>query len=282
MQATGYFFEWCAPPWSPDHDPVALRARIVEHIDRGWPILGFGARQDLSVIYGYEAGGERVLLSDYWATDDPSVMATADAQEIGMFLERIAAQAPRPSLCASRPRIGAEAMGRRGHRPRSQHRRHVLLRPSGLRTLDRRSRASRHAQRRPAGQPLLPLELDVQLAVPESQGACRPVPARQRRAPSTCVTTGTRGSRGSLRPHVRPSRRVGPCRSRGSASSSSNRSSHGRPAVREAEIALLRDLLDLDTGGNRPTSRRRLAESSGLSKPFPRRHRHRGKGCPRR
>jgi hypothetical protein len=96
-QATGYFFEWGAPPWSPEHDPAALKARIVEHIDRGWPILGFGARQDLSVIYGYEDNGERVLLSDYWATDDPSVMATTDAQEIGMFLERIAAQAPRPA-----------------------------------------------------------------------------------------------------------------------------------------------------------------------------------------
>ncbi len=109
--ATGYVFEWGVPPWSPDHDPEALKARVVEHIDRGWPILGFGARMDMAVVYGYEHGGDRVLLSDYWATDDPSVLSIAEVHEIGMFLERIEAPAKRPAAV----RAGLELAARRWH-----------------------------------------------------------------------------------------------------------------------------------------------------------------------
>jgi hypothetical protein len=110
-QATGYVFEWGPPPWSPEHDPEALKTRVVEHIDRGWPILGFGARMDMAVVYGYESGGKRILLSDYWATDDPSVLPLAEAHEIGMFLQRIDSPAPRQTAA----RAGLELAARRWH-----------------------------------------------------------------------------------------------------------------------------------------------------------------------
>lgn len=106
--ATGYVFAWQEPergaPVSPEHVQ-----RIVEHIDRGWPILGFGAKHDMAVIFGYEAQGERLLLSDYWASEEPSVMSTNDAKSVGLFMQRIDPPLPR----AAAVRAGLELALRR-------------------------------------------------------------------------------------------------------------------------------------------------------------------------
>jgi hypothetical protein len=91
--ATGYVFRWQSD--GPDRSAPELIERIIEHIDRGYPILGFATHTDMAVFFGYADDGQRVLVSDYWASEEPSVMRTAEAKEIGMFLERIEAPAPR-------------------------------------------------------------------------------------------------------------------------------------------------------------------------------------------
>jgi hypothetical protein len=66
---------------------------------------------DMAVVYGYESGGDRILLSDYWATDVPSVVPLAEAHEIGMFLQRIDSPAPRQAAA----RAGLELAVHRWH-----------------------------------------------------------------------------------------------------------------------------------------------------------------------
>jgi hypothetical protein len=87
-RATGYVYRWDAPGAtvadSPEH-----RARIRASIERGWPILGFGKGMDMAVIYGYEEDGRRVLISDLWASEEPALMATAEAKSVDFFLQRI-------------------------------------------------------------------------------------------------------------------------------------------------------------------------------------------------
>jgi hypothetical protein len=91
--ATGYIFQWQGS--GIDRPASELAALIAEHIGRGRPILGFASHMDMAVIFGYEAAGERVLVSDYWASEEPSIMPTADAKEIGMFLDRVEPPAAR-------------------------------------------------------------------------------------------------------------------------------------------------------------------------------------------
>jgi hypothetical protein len=93
--ATGYVYEWDPAEPVPALAPHRLQ-RVVDHIDNGWPILGMGANMDVSVIFGYEDGGRRLLLSDYWATEEPSVMAIDAVKEISAFMLRIDPPAPRP------------------------------------------------------------------------------------------------------------------------------------------------------------------------------------------
>ncbi|MEM6393229.1 MAG: hypothetical protein AAF797_10685 [Planctomycetota bacterium] len=72
-RATGKRFEWSFP--DPEADkPVE---RIVAEVEAGRPILAYGKMMDVAVIYGYEDGGSRVLLSDYWADKEPFVMETS-------------------------------------------------------------------------------------------------------------------------------------------------------------------------------------------------------------
>jgi hypothetical protein len=59
--ATGYVFEF-QPPETRRPLPPEYWASITAHIDRGWPLLGFGKRMDMAVIFGYEEGGRRLLL----------------------------------------------------------------------------------------------------------------------------------------------------------------------------------------------------------------------------
>jgi hypothetical protein len=94
--ATGYVFEF-QPPEKRRPLPPEYLARITADIDRGWPMLGFGKRMDMAVIFGYEEGGRRLLLSDYWASEEPSVMAADEVLQVSGFLLRIAEPAPRPA-----------------------------------------------------------------------------------------------------------------------------------------------------------------------------------------
>jgi hypothetical protein len=93
-RATGYVYRWDPPEAGAPNSPEHL-ALITEHIERGWPILGFGAQMDMAVIFGYEDHGRRVLLSDFWASEEPSVMPTAQAKSVRMFMQRIDAPAVR-------------------------------------------------------------------------------------------------------------------------------------------------------------------------------------------
>ncbi len=47
----------------PDRD--AIRQKVVAAIDAGQPVLAYASSLDVAVIYGYEAGGETLLLHDY-------------------------------------------------------------------------------------------------------------------------------------------------------------------------------------------------------------------------
>jgi len=89
--------------------PPEFLARVTEHIDRGWPLLGFGKQMDMGVIFGYEDAGQRLLFSDYWASEEPSVMAADEAKAVCAFLQRIAEPAPR----ATAVRAGLELTLRR-------------------------------------------------------------------------------------------------------------------------------------------------------------------------
>ncbi|MFN8223944.1 MAG: hypothetical protein U0R50_11950 [Gaiellales bacterium] len=109
-RATGVHLDWSKPPTTDDARRQRER-RIVASIDRGWPILAHGAQMDMAVVFGYEAAGARVLLSDYWAAEHPCVMATAEAKEIGAFIDRIDPPAERTDAV----RAGLELAVRRWH-----------------------------------------------------------------------------------------------------------------------------------------------------------------------
>lgn len=94
--ATGFVFEFQRPEKRRPLPPEFL-ARITSNIDRGWPMLGFGKRMDMAVIFGYEDAGQKLLLSDYWASEEPSVMGAEEVLEVSAFLRRIDEPAPRPA-----------------------------------------------------------------------------------------------------------------------------------------------------------------------------------------
>jgi hypothetical protein len=93
-RATGYVYRWDPPAAGALDSPEHLR-QIVQSIERGWPILGFASHMDMAVIYGYEDAGARVLVSDFWASEEPALMATAETKNVRFFLERIDEPLPR-------------------------------------------------------------------------------------------------------------------------------------------------------------------------------------------
>ena len=231
-RATGYVFGW-----GPQREGAgwleSLQRRVVESIDRGWPILGFGAQMDMAVVYGYEAEGARVLLSDYWASDDPSVMPIGEAKEIGLFIEQIQEPAPRTDAV----RAGLALAVKRWHEgvidPDPSSGATYFYGAGRVRAVARRSRAVRRPRRGPTSQPVLPEQLDVQLAPPEPERSRGAVPARRR--PRHGRRPRARGGRRVLRPHGRSTRSLG----------------SGRPSFRVRQAAADR-VLD----GRRPRRRR--------------------------
>jgi hypothetical protein len=142
--------------------PPEFVARITSNIDRGWPLLGFGKRKDMAVIFGYEGAGRRLLLSDYWASEEPSVMAAEEVLEVPAFLRRIDEPAPRPVAVRAGLELALKTVPGRCRRARRDHRRHVPLRFGRLPTLARGLGAGARSRAREAGEPVLPQRLDLQ------------------------------------------------------------------------------------------------------------------------
>jgi hypothetical protein len=91
--ATGYVFEWN----DPEITPADTRERVKASLDRGYPVLAMPLQMDLGVILGYEGDGSTLLVADYWASEFPARVAITDMKQVGCFLDRVQAPAPRPS-----------------------------------------------------------------------------------------------------------------------------------------------------------------------------------------
>ncbi|MEM7626178.1 MAG: hypothetical protein AAF333_11330 [Planctomycetota bacterium] len=106
--ATGYVFDWRY-----GHDTAGGAERVAAEIDAGRPILAYAIKHDVSLIYGYEDAGRRVVVRDYWATDDPHVMPIEDLTAITGWLTAIDPPAPR----ADAVRAGLALAIERWHEP---------------------------------------------------------------------------------------------------------------------------------------------------------------------
>jgi hypothetical protein len=91
--ATGYVFEWN----DPETAPADTRERVKASLDRGYPVLAMPLQMDLGIILGYEGDGGTLLVADYWASEFPARVAITDMKQVGCFLDRVQAPAPRPS-----------------------------------------------------------------------------------------------------------------------------------------------------------------------------------------
>lgn len=106
--ATGYVFDWRY-----GHDTSASIDRVAAEIDAGRPMLAYAIKHDVSLVYGYEDGGRRVLVRDYWATDDPHVMLIEDVTAITGWLTEVNDPAPRGAAF----RAGLNLAVKRWHEP---------------------------------------------------------------------------------------------------------------------------------------------------------------------
>ncbi len=83
-RATGYVFEWD----DPRPMPASQIEKIVACIDRGEPVLGYPLQMDMGIVFGYEEGGQKLVVSDYWAREEAQVIAATEAKMLGLFLIR--------------------------------------------------------------------------------------------------------------------------------------------------------------------------------------------------
>lgn len=81
-RATGYRFDWSFPDEKADK-PIE---RMVEEIEAGRPILAYGKRFDMAVVYGYEDAGQTLVLSDYWSDGRPVVMPADQIKGVAAWL----------------------------------------------------------------------------------------------------------------------------------------------------------------------------------------------------
>ncbi|MBB6429430.1 hypothetical protein [Algisphaera agarilytica] len=100
-RATGYAFDWSFPGENADK-PIE---RIVAEVDAGRPILAYGKKHDLGVIYGYEDAGQTVVLSDYWSEGKPVVMPTAEIKGVTAWLTNVVEPLPRGEAVAEGVRL---------------------------------------------------------------------------------------------------------------------------------------------------------------------------------
>jgi hypothetical protein len=59
---------------------------VIASLDAGVPILTYAMKMDMSVIYGYEAGGDVVLVRDYYAGDKEAKLPLSKINGLLMFL----------------------------------------------------------------------------------------------------------------------------------------------------------------------------------------------------
>lgn len=100
--ATGYVYDWRYDPETTE--PIE---RIVESIERGHPILGYPIRHDMGIVYGYEDGGQRVLVRDYWAEDDPHIMPATAVNGYTSWLTEVVDPLPRKDASLAGFRLAA-------------------------------------------------------------------------------------------------------------------------------------------------------------------------------
>jgi hypothetical protein len=64
----------------------AIRAKVIASIDAGVPVAAYASSYDMAVIYGYEDGGETLLVSDYSQADDPFKLPVAEIGPMQTYL----------------------------------------------------------------------------------------------------------------------------------------------------------------------------------------------------
>jgi hypothetical protein len=69
---------------NPDTD--AIRAKVVASINAGKPVVAYASSYDMAVIYGYEDGGETLLVRDYSQSDDPFRLPAAEIGPMQTYL----------------------------------------------------------------------------------------------------------------------------------------------------------------------------------------------------
>jgi hypothetical protein len=83
----------------PDRD--AIREKVVAAIDAGQPVVAYASSLDMAVIYGYEEGGETLLVHDY-GQPDPFRMPASEIGPMQTYLgDHTDPPSPREALTAS-------------------------------------------------------------------------------------------------------------------------------------------------------------------------------------
>lgn len=87
-QSTGWDMDWKIH-LDGRSNMARYRADVVKSIDAGLPVLGYFQNMDMGVIYGYESGGDVVLVRDYSAGDAPlRVPLKANQGLLGFLTDR--------------------------------------------------------------------------------------------------------------------------------------------------------------------------------------------------
>ncbi len=85
-QATGWRFRGVVLLGEKEPHMEQFAPDIVVAIDSGRPVLAYEPRLNMAVIYGYEGGGETVLLRDYFTGETPLELPTAKLGAMLLFL----------------------------------------------------------------------------------------------------------------------------------------------------------------------------------------------------
>ena len=75
VQLTGWSLptevQFASQPADARPDKGTIRDRVVASIDAGRPVLAYASTPDMAVVYGYEGGGQTLLISDYSQPEQP-------------------------------------------------------------------------------------------------------------------------------------------------------------------------------------------------------------------
>lgn len=76
-------------------DMMQFREQVVQSIDAGRPVLAYMGNLDVSVLYGYEADAQRVLVRSYYTGDNETIMPLSENKGMLMFLAEKKQELPR-------------------------------------------------------------------------------------------------------------------------------------------------------------------------------------------